>query len=118
MANTGVIIALILFVIVIIVIIVIVIASQKSSGQAVPAKFGETCVQTKTSDNPKDPQPCATGLSCIKANATDSTGICKKNEGQPCTNVSECVPSIPFCTNGFCSQTQFGGLNEPPPCNP
>jgi len=97
--------------------------------QFVPSSYGMRCVTNNTgtggtnigsytSSNPLDytPQVCDTGLICIKVNENDSTGFCKKLEGQSCTSVYECEPNMKLCAAGICAATVTGGLNQAPPC--
>jgi len=99
--------------------------------QFTPSSYGMRCVPNNTgtggtnigsytSSNPLDytPQVCDVGLICVKINENDSTGFCKKIEGQSCTSVYECEPNMKICTNGVCSATTIGGINQSPPCLP
>lgn len=65
---------------------------------------------------------CAAGLSCVN-------GICKRQIGQPCLTLSECVPQATQCSGGrvtpggaviygICTDQPSGGLNQPAPCIP
>lgn len=96
--------------------------------QFAPASYGMRCISNNTgtgqtniggytSSNPLDytPQVCDVGLVCVKLNESDSTGFCKKAEGQPCTSVYECEPNLKYCS-GVCSLTYVGGVNQEPPC--
>ena len=53
---------------------------------------------------------CGNGLTC-----QDSQ--CKRNIGQPCRTLSDCVASANVCMNGTCQNVSTGELNDPPPCN-
>ena len=79
---------------------------------------GESNVGKYTSSNPLDytPQVCDVGLVCVKINENDSTGFCKKAEGQSCTSVYECEPNLKLCSKGVCAATITGGINQEPPC--
>lgn len=81
------------------------------------AGYGMRCVMgtpvPSASGAPQDftPQPCMSGLSCIKVIADVPWGFCKKSVGQPCITVSECEPDALYCT-GVCSKTLIGGFNQ------
>ena len=53
---------------------------------------------------------CDPGLSC-------DANTCKRQIGQPCKTVSDCVSEAVACTDGKCSEVVPGQLYSPAPCN-
>jgi len=66
--------------------------------------------------------PCNTVISC-ESGLTCSAGLCKRDIGQPCFKLSDCVPNATVCngvegtTPGTCHTGPVGGLNQPGPCD-
>lgn len=59
------------------------------------------------------PQTCASGLTCLLAQSTDTYGFCKADIGTSCNTVYDCFPSLTnqiFCSGGICSATSNGSL--------
>ena len=74
--------------------------------------------------------PCNTIISC-ETNLTCSAGLCKRNVGQPCLKLADCVNTASACiklkvdpkidpnipTQMFCTSGSTGTLDKPAPCN-
>ena len=42
------------------------------------------------------------GLPCIATSSCDGNGVCKKDDGQPCAMLNDCLHG--FCTDGYCCE--------------
>jgi len=60
--------------------------------------------------------PCNTVVQC-GSGLTCQDGQCKRNIGQNCRKLSDCVLAANVCLNGTCQNVSTGELNDPPPCN-
>ncbi len=71
--------------------------------------------------------PCNSVIQCSE-DLTCQAGICKRNIGEPCSKISDCVSQATSCSKGIantqattsaegvCRQGPVGGLNQDPPC--
>ena len=53
---------------------------------------------------------CGSGLQC-------QSGQCKRDIGQSCRSLSDCVNAANVCQDGTCQNVSVGELNDPSPCN-